>query len=124
MKSKKNNFNQLSDWENQPSKEKIRRKKKKKAYAKDVDERRQFIIYLLIKKYIMKYAQQTQNALDRLDQSLATLRTLIKRGQNADALRFMEEGDLKEKFGELQNIITISSTGNIGARGVQNTGTF
>ena len=72
----------------------------------------------------MKYAQQTQNALDRLDQSLATLRTLIKRGQNADALRFMEEGDLKEKFGELQNSITISSTGNMGARGVQNTGTF
>ena len=72
----------------------------------------------------MKYAQQTQNALDRLDQSLATLRTLIKRGQNADALRFMEEGDLKEKFGELQNIITISFTGNMGARGVQNTGTF
>lgn len=72
----------------------------------------------------MKYAQQTQNALDRLDQSLATLRTLIKRGQNADALRFMEEGDLKEKFGELQSIITISSTGNMGARGVQNTGTF
>ena len=72
----------------------------------------------------MKYAQQTQNALDRLDQSLATLRTLIKRGQNADALRFMEEGDLKEKFGELQNIITVSSTGNMGARGVQNTGTF
>tara|TARA_Y100000389_G_C17079410_1_gene325887 strand:- start:171 stop:389 length:219 start_codon:yes stop_codon:yes gene_type:complete len=72
----------------------------------------------------MKYAQQTQNALDRLDQSLATLRTLIKRGQNADALRFMEEGDLKEKFGELQNIITISSTGNLGARGTAQTGTF
>jgi hypothetical protein len=70
----------------------------------------------------MKYAQQTQNALDKLDQSLATLRTLIKRGQNADALRFMEEGDLKEKFGDLQNIITISSTGTLGARGVQNTG--
>lgn len=70
----------------------------------------------------MKYAQQTQNALDKLDQSLATLRTLIKRGQNADALRFMEEGDLKEKFEELQNIITISSTGTLGARGVQNTG--
>ena len=72
----------------------------------------------------MKYAQQTQTALDRLDQSLAILRTLIKRGQNADALKFMEEGDLKEKFEELQNIITISSTGNIGARGVQNTGTL
>ena len=72
----------------------------------------------------MKYVQQTQNALDKLDQSLATLRTLIKRGQNADALRFMEEGDLKEKFEELQNIISISSTGNMGVRGVQNTGTF
>jgi hypothetical protein len=72
----------------------------------------------------MKYVQQTQNALDRLDQSLARLRGLIKRGQNEDALKFMEEGDLKEKFEELQNMITISSTGNYGARGVQNTGTF
>ena len=72
----------------------------------------------------MKYAQQTQNALDRLDQSLAILRTLIKRGQNADALRFMEEGDLKEKFGELQNIITLSSVGNLGARGTSQTGTL
>tara|TARA_B100001094_G_scaffold85419_1_gene81837 strand:- start:219 stop:437 length:219 start_codon:yes stop_codon:yes gene_type:complete len=72
----------------------------------------------------MKYARQTQEALDRLDQSLAQLRGLIKRGQIQDALRFMEEGDLKEKFGELQNIINISSTGALGARGVQNTGTF
>jgi len=72
----------------------------------------------------MKYAQQTQTALDKLDQSLAILRTLIKRGQNADALRFMEEGDLKEKFEELQNIINISTTGTLGPRGVQNTGTF
>ena len=72
----------------------------------------------------MKYAQQTQTALDRLDQSLARLRNLVKRGQTQDALRFMEEGELKERFGELQNIITISSTGNFGARGVQNTGTF
>ena len=72
----------------------------------------------------MKYARQTQEALDRLDQSLAQLRNLIKRGQNQDAIRFMEEGALKERFGELQNIITISTTGNMGARGVQNTGTF
>tara|TARA_R110002049_G_scaffold103694_1_gene249972 strand:+ start:1805 stop:2023 length:219 start_codon:yes stop_codon:yes gene_type:complete len=72
----------------------------------------------------MKYAAQTQEALDRLDQSLAQLRGFIKRGQNADALRFMEEGALKERFEELQNIIIISSTGNMGARGVQNTGTF
>ncbi len=69
----------------------------------------------------MKYAQQTQTALDRLDQSLATLRTLIKRGENGEALRFMEQGDLKEKFEELQNIITISSNGNTGVRGIQNT---
>ena len=72
----------------------------------------------------MKYSKQTQTALDRLDQSLASLRTLIKRGQNAEALRFMEEGDLKEKFEELQNMITIPTTGNYGARGVQNTGTL
>jgi hypothetical protein len=58
----------------------------------------------------MKYARQTQEALDRLDEALAQLRTLIKRGANQDAIRFMEEGALKERFEELQNIITISST--------------
>ena len=68
----------------------------------------------------MKYAKQTQEALDRLDQSLAKLRTLIKRGENKEALRFMEQGELKEKFEDLQNIISISSTGNLGARGVGN----
>ena len=72
----------------------------------------------------MKYAKQTQNALDRLDQSLAQLRVLIKRGQNQEAIRFMEEGELKERFGELQNMITISQVGNIGARGTTQTGTF
>ena len=72
----------------------------------------------------MKYAQQTQTALDRLDQSLARLRSLVKRGQIQDALRFMEEGELKDRFEELQNIITISSTGNLGARGTAQTGTF
>ena len=72
----------------------------------------------------MQYARQTQGALDRLDQSLARLRTLIKRGQIQDALRFMEEGELKDRFEELQNIITISSTGNLGARGTSQTGTF
>ena len=53
----------------------------------------------------MQYAQQTQAALDRLDQSLVQLRNLIKRGQNQDAIRFMEEGVLKDRFEELQNII-------------------
>jgi hypothetical protein len=72
----------------------------------------------------MKYARQTQNALDRLDQSLAQLRGLIKRGQNEEAIRFMEQGALKERFEELQNIITISSTSNVGARGTTQTGTL
>ena len=72
----------------------------------------------------MKYGRQMQEAMERLDQSLARLRNLIKRGQNQDAIRFMEEGDLKERFDELQNIITISQTGNIGARGTSQTGTF
>jgi hypothetical protein len=70
----------------------------------------------------MKYARQTQEALDRLDEALAQLRTLIKRGQNQDAIRFMEEGALKERFEELQNIITISSTNTLGSRGTQNIG--
>tara|TARA_R110002050_G_scaffold266248_1_gene407575 strand:- start:38 stop:256 length:219 start_codon:yes stop_codon:yes gene_type:complete len=70
----------------------------------------------------MKYARQTQEALDRLDQALAQLRELIKRGDNKGAIRFMEEGALKERFEELQNMITISSTGTLGARGTSNTG--
>ena len=72
----------------------------------------------------MKYAQQTQTALDRLDQSLARLRGLIKNGQTQEALRFMETGPLKDRFEELQNIITISSTSNVGARGTTQTGTL
>jgi hypothetical protein len=70
----------------------------------------------------MKYARQTQEALDRLDGALAQLRTLIKRGQNQDAIRFMEEGALKERFEELQNIISVSSTNTLGSRGTQNIG--
>ena len=50
----------------------------------------------------MKYAQQQQNALNRLDQALAQLRTLIKRGENKEALQFMEKGLLKERFEEMQ----------------------
>ena len=72
----------------------------------------------------MQYGRQLQSALDRLDQSLAKLRTLVKRGQQGEALRFMEEGELKERYEELQNIVTISQTGNIGARGTTQTGTF
>ena len=70
----------------------------------------------------MKYARQTQEHLDRLDQSLRVLRDMIKRGDNQAAIRYMEEGDLKERFGELQNITTLSSTGNLGASGIQSVG--
>lgn len=72
----------------------------------------------------MKYAGQAQTALERLDESLARLRNLVKRGQNQEALQFMEEGELKNRYDELQNIITISQTGTLGARGTQNTGTL
>tara|TARA_B100000900_G_scaffold49065_1_gene36275 strand:- start:112 stop:330 length:219 start_codon:yes stop_codon:yes gene_type:complete len=72
----------------------------------------------------MRYAEQAQTALDRLDVSLARLRTVVKNGQIEEALRFMEEGELKERFEELQNIITISKTGNLGARGTSQTGTY
>ena len=60
----------------------------------------------------MAYEKQVQGAMERLDQSLARLHTLIKRGEQKEALRYMEEGELKDRYEELQNIITISQTGN------------
>ena len=69
----------------------------------------------------MAYEKQVQIAMERLDESLASLRDLIKRGKNAEAIHFMEQGQLKDRYEELQNIVTISKTGNYGARGVQNT---
>ena len=39
----------------------------------------------------MQYARQTQNALDRLDQSLARLRNIVKRGQVNEALQYSIE---------------------------------
>ena len=72
----------------------------------------------------MRYAQQAQTALERVNESLVILRDLIKRGNNNDAIRFMEEGELKERFEELQNIITISKVNTLGARGTSQTGTY
>tara|TARA_R110002020_G_scaffold156095_1_gene337617 strand:- start:4 stop:225 length:222 start_codon:yes stop_codon:yes gene_type:complete len=68
----------------------------------------------------MAYERQLNNAMERLDESLAQLRNLIKRGQNQDAIRFMEEGALKERFEELQNMISISQTNALGSRGTAN----
>ena len=70
----------------------------------------------------MKYSRQTQAALDRLDESLAQLRGLIKRGNQSAALDFMETGQLKDRYEELQNIITITQTSGMGARGTSQTG--
>mgnify|MGYP003627254962 FL=1 len=70
----------------------------------------------------MKYARQTQEALDRLDGALAQLRGFVKRNDQKAALDFMERGPLKDRFEELQSIITISSTGTLGARGTGNIG--
>ena len=36
----------------------------------------------------------------------------------------MTEGELKERYEELQNMITISQTGNLGASGTSQTGTL
>ena len=70
----------------------------------------------------MAYERQVQIAMERLDQSLARLHTLIKRGENKAASRYMLEGELKDRFEDLKNIINISYTSNYGSRGVQNTG--
>ena len=72
----------------------------------------------------MAFEGQAQAALERLDESLGRLRTLIKRGEQQNALRFMEEGELKDRYEELQNMITISGTNPLGARGTRNTGTL
>ena len=71
-----------------------------------------------------RYEKQLTTAMERLDESLKILRDTIKRGDQQGAIHYMENGDLKERYEELQNIITISQTGNIGARGTSQTGTF
>ena len=65
----------------------------------------------------MAYERQVQEAMERLDQSLARLRNHIKRGENEMAIHFMEQGELRDRYEELQNIITVSQTGHLGARG-------
>ena len=72
----------------------------------------------------MRYAQQAQTALDRFDSALLGLRDLIKRGKQQEAIKYMEEGPLKDRFEELQNIISISKVNNLGARGTSQTGTY
>ena len=54
----------------------------------------------------MAYKRQLQISLDRLDQGLARVHSMVKRGKNADAIYFMEN-DLKDLYDQLQNIIEI-----------------
>ena len=68
----------------------------------------------------MAYEIQQQAALDKLDQALLALNRLIREGKINEALEFMENGPLKDRFEELQNIINISQTNNMGSRGVEN----
>ena len=53
-----------------------------------------------------RYQQQLNIALERLDQGLARVHSMVKRGKNADAIYFMEN-NLKGLYEELQNIINI-----------------
>ena len=62
----------------------------------------------------MKYSRQVQGALNKLDRNLLALNRLIKQGKQAEAIQFMEHGALKEAYSELENIIILSQTGNLG----------
>jgi uncharacterized pyridoxamine 5'-phosphate oxidase family protein len=53
-----------------------------------------------------RYHRQLTIALERLDQGLARVHSLIKRGENQQALYFMDN-NLKELYQELENIINI-----------------
>ena len=53
-----------------------------------------------------RYQPQMNIALERIDQGLARVHSMVKRGKNADAIHFMEN-DLKDLYEELQNLINI-----------------
>ena len=57
-------------------------------------------------------------AMERLDQGLARVHSLVKRGKTAEALHYMDN-DLKELYEELQNIISVEpNTDNVRVRGI------
>tara|TARA_R110000787_G_scaffold221855_1_gene330590 strand:+ start:86 stop:289 length:204 start_codon:yes stop_codon:yes gene_type:complete len=65
-----------------------------------------------------KYKHQMNVAMERLDQGLARVHSLVKRGKTAEALHYMDN-DLKELYGELQNIISVEpDTDNVRVRGI------
>ena len=58
-----------------------------------------------------RYQRQMNIALERLDQGLAKVYTLVKRNQNQEALHFMDN-NLKDLYQELENIINIDGEPN------------
>ena len=65
-----------------------------------------------------KYKHQMNIAMERLDQGLARVHSLVKRGKTAEALHYMDN-DLKELYEELQNIISVEpNTDNVRVRGI------
>ena len=57
-------------------------------------------------------------AMERLDQGLARVHSLVKRGKTAEALHYMDN-NLKELYEELQNIISVEpDTDNVRVRGI------
>ena len=72
----------------------------------------------------MKYERQVMGALDNMDVSLNKLYMLIKSGKQQEALEFMENGDLKEKFEDLRIMIKLSYTKPLGGSGVSNISTL
>ena len=65
-----------------------------------------------------KYKHQMNVAMERLDQGLARVHSLIKRGKTADAIHYMDN-NLKELYEELQNIINVEPDNeNVRVRGL------
>ena len=53
-----------------------------------------------------RYKEQLNGAMERLDQGLARLYGLIKRGENKEALRYMND-ELRDRYATVQDLINI-----------------
>ena len=53
-----------------------------------------------------RYKQQLNGAMERLDQGLARVHSMVKRGENGKAIHYMEN-ELKDLYESLQNIVNI-----------------
>ena len=53
-----------------------------------------------------RYKEQLNNAMERLDQGLARVHSMVKRGENTQAINFMEN-ELGDLFRNVQDLINI-----------------